>query len=309
MDVYQSIAEFPKDLARTAVTIGKFDGLHLGHQALLSDLVHFANEHMLAPVVVTFDSHPNQLLRPDQLRPAILGRQQRLRLMERAGVEVVLELAFDEDLANQSPEDFVREVVVDALGAELVVVGEGFRFGKGGSGDCDQFRQLGKQFGFALREVKPVQLNNRIVSTTWVRELLDEGKVGEVAGLLGRNHEVEGIVEHGLKIGRKIGFPTANLARSAEGYLPLDGVYSGFLHADGISYPAAHSVGINETFQAVPRLVESHVLDTNELDLYDKSVRLEFVGFVRQAAKFSGVDPLVAQINLDLEVVREQLGM
>lgn len=309
MKVFRSLAQLPKDLPPTAITIGKFDCIHLGHQGLISDLMHFSEEHLLAPVVVTFDAHPDQLLRPERWRAPILGPNQKQNLLERAGVELVLELAFDEELANMSANEFVEKVVVGSLGAELVLVGEGFRFGKGGDGDCNLFRELGKKHGFAVREVKPARVDDRVVSTTWIRELLDEGDVKKVAQLLGRNHEVEGLVEHGLKIGRKIGFPTANLARDSEGYLPLDGVYSGWLWADGIRYPAAHSVGINETFQAVPRLVESHVLGTNELDLYDKVVRLEFVDFVRKAAKFDGVDPLVTQINLDLEVVREQLGL
>jgi riboflavin kinase / FMN adenylyltransferase len=154
-----------------------------------------------------------------------------------------------------------------------------------------------------------LKIDGETVSTTRVRNLLDEGNVSAVAKLLGRVHVAVGIVEHGLKIGRKIGFPTANLSREAEGYLPLDGVYSGWLVSEGIRYPAAHSVGINETFQAVPRLVESHVLDETELDLYDKVVTLEFIDFVRPVEKFDGVDSLVAQINLDLEVVRKQLGM
>jgi riboflavin kinase / FMN adenylyltransferase len=176
-------------------------------------------------------------------------------------------------------------------------------------GDCNLLRALGEQHGFRVHELKSLEIAGEIVSTTRVRALLDEGNVSLVSSLLGRVHKVVGIVEHGLKIGREIGFPTANIARDAEGYLPLDGVYSGWLIADGISYPAAHSVGINETFQAVPRLVESHVLDETELDLYDKEVTLEFIDFVRPAAKFDGKEALVAQINLDLDVVRKQLGL
>jgi riboflavin kinase/FMN adenylyltransferase len=189
------------------------------------------------------------------------------------------------------------------------MVGEGFRFGYQGSGDAQTLRDLGQKYGFSVSEVKPIEIDGETVSTTRVRNLLDEGDVSSVAKLLGRVHVAVGVVEHGLKIGRKIGFPTANLSREAEGYLPLDGVYSGWLVSEGIRYPAAHSVGINETFQAVPRLVESHVLDETELDLYDKVVTLEFIDFVRPVEKFDGVDSLVKQINLDLEVVRQQLGL
>jgi riboflavin kinase/FMN adenylyltransferase len=150
-------------------------------------------------------------------------------------------------------------------------------------------------------------VGERAVSTTMVRELLDAGKVVAAAELLGRNHTNVGVIEHGLKIGRTIGFPTANMSRDCEGFLPLDGVYAGWLHVDGEKLPAAHSVGINETFQAVPRLVESFVLDRKDLDLYDKTVTLEYVEFIRPAAKFDGVESLVAEINRDIEKIRVAL--
>jgi riboflavin kinase / FMN adenylyltransferase len=304
-----SLESVPKDLGATAVTIGKFDCLHLGHQALLTDLVEFADEHMLVPAVVTFDRHPDYLLRPTEAPLPILGPTQKRRLLETAGVGAMLELEFNSELAELSPEQFVEKILVQGLNAQLVLVGEDFRFGHKGSGDLATLRALGANHGFTVREVKAVTLEGDVISTTRVRQQLDLGNVSFVNKMLGRIHEVEGLVEHGLKIGRKIGFPTANIARDAEGYLPLDGVYAGWLIADGVRYPAAHSVGINETFQAVPRLVESHILDERDLDLYDKVVVLEFVDFVRSAAKFDGVDALVTQINLDLDVVRKQLGL
>lgn len=309
MKRYFSLSEIPTNLGATAVSIGKFDCLHLGHQELFSKLVEVSKRDPVEPVVVTFDKHPDQLLRPDRAKRPILGKNQKHGLLEAAGVGTLLELEFNQELANLSPEEFVQQILVDALAAKTVLVGSGFRFGNQGSGDCNQLRELGEKHGFELIEVKPVEIDGDVVSTTRVRELLDLGDVKKVAIMLGRDHTVAGIVEHGLKIGRKIGFPTANIARDAEGYLPLDGVYSGWLVDNGIRYPAAHSVGTNETFQAVPRLVESHVLDETELDLYDRVVTLEFVDFVRPVAKFDGVDSLVAQINLDLDVVRRQLGL
>lgn len=304
-----SLDSVPHDLGPTAVTIGKYDCLHLGHQAILSDLVHCAEEQMLVPTVVTFDRHPDYLLRPTEAPLPILGPRQKRRLLESAGVATMLELEFNSELAELSPEQFVEKILVQSLQAEIVLVGEDFRFGHKGQGDLNTLRLLGGEHGFSVREVKAVRLEGDVISTTRVRQQLDLGNVSLVNQMLGRVHEVEGLVEHGLKIGRKIGFPTANIARDAEGYLPLDGVYSGWVIADGVRYPAAHSVGINETFQAVPRLVESHILDERDLDLYDKVVVLEFVDFVRPAAKFDGVDALVAQINLDLDIVRKQLGL
>ena len=309
MQTLTSLSEIPNDLGSTAVTIGKFDCIHLGHQALFTEVVDAAANQNLVPTVVTFDRHPDHLLRPERAKLPILGPGQKADLISGFGLSMMLQLEFNKALADLSPEQFVKQILVDGLNAKLVLVGEGFRFGNQGSGNFELLKSLGRRHGFEASEVKRVQVDGEIVSTTLVRELLDTGNVKLVNKMLGRVHEVIGMVEHGLKIGRKIGFPTANIARDAEGYLPLDGVYAGWLVADGIRYPAAHSVGINETFQAVPRLVESHVLDETELDLYDKVVSLEFVDFVRPAAKFDGVEALVRQINLDLDVVRNQLGL
>jgi riboflavin kinase/FMN adenylyltransferase len=306
---YTALSEVPKDIGKTAVTIGKFDCLHLGHQSLFSNLIDVAGKESLLPTVVTFDRHPDHLLRPKRAKLPIIGKNQKHSLIGSFGAEVLVELEFNQGLASKTPEQFVKEILVDTLHAQVVIVGEGFRFGNQGSGDTETLRDLGQKHGFSVKEIKKIEINGDTVSTTRVRNLLDEGNVAAAAKLLGRVHVAVGVVEHGLKIGRKIGFPTANLARDAEGYLPLDGVYSGWLVSEGIRYPAAHSVGINETFQAVPRLVESHVLNETELDLYDKVVTLEFIDFVRPVEKFDGVDSLVTQINLDLEVVRKQLGM
>jgi riboflavin kinase/FMN adenylyltransferase len=304
-----SVSEIPNDLGPTAVTIGKFDCIHLGHQAVFTEVVDAATNLNLIPTVVTFDRHPDHLLRPERAKLPILGPTQKAELIAGFGVSTMLQLVFNQELADLSPEEFVQQILVDGLDAKRVLVGEGFRFGNQGSGNFKVLEKLSEVHGFEVFEVKPVKVEGEVVSTTLVRELLDAGDVKRVNQMLGRVHEVRGMVEHGLKIGRKIGFPTANIARDAEGYLPLDGVYAGWLVSEGVRYPAAHSVGINETFQAVPRLVESHVLDETELDLYDKVVELEFVDYVRPAAKFDGVEALVRQINLDLEVVRKQLGL
>ncbi|MCX8530616.1 MAG: bifunctional riboflavin kinase/FAD synthetase, partial [Rhodoluna sp.] len=218
-------------------------------------------------------------------------------------------LAFDEQLAKQPAADFVTEVLVEALEAKVVIVGEDFRFGAGGAGDVALLHELGRLFGFEVRVIASATENGIKVSTSTIRELLDLGDVAQASRLLGRVHTTVGVIEHGLKIGRTIGFPTANMSRDAEGYLPLDGVYAGWLIADGVRYPAAHSVGINETFQAVPRLVESHVLDRKDLDLYDKIVTLEYVDFIRPSAKFDGVEALVDEINRDLDKIRHILGI
>lgn len=309
MLLFNALTEVPESFAESAVTIGKFDGVHLGHQKLLQELIESADSVNLTPVVVTFDRHPDALLNPERAKLPIIGLGQKHQLLEDAGVAATLSLPFTQELASLSPRDFVQQILVEKLHAKLVLVGEGFRFGAGGVGTLATLQELGLEFGFVAKMVAHLTKDGQKVSSTRIRELLDAGDVAGVAKLLGRVHTTVGVVEHGLKIGRTIGFPTANMSRESQGYLPLDGVYAGWLIADGQRYPAAHSVGINETFQAVPRLVESHVLDRKDLDLYDKIVTLEYVDFVRPSLKFAGVDELIVAINNDLDKVRSILGL
>ncbi|MEY4434853.1 MAG: hypothetical protein RIR16_893 [Actinomycetota bacterium] len=303
-----NIADLPADWLDAAVSIGKFDALHLGHQKLLYELVEAAENHSLAATVLTFDRHPAQLLNPESAPIPLIGPDQKKQLIAKTGVDALLTLTFDEKLASLTPELFVCEVLLP-LKAKLVIVGEDFRFGAHGLGDVSLLRELGAQHGFTVRSVGKVTNGGEPISTSRIRDLLDAGDVVAAARLLGRNHVTTGIIEHGLKIGRTIGFPTANMSRDAEGYLPLDGVYAGWLYADGQRYPAAHSVGINETFQAVPRLVESYVLDRDDLDLYDKEVTIEYVEFIRPTAKFNSKEELIEEINRDVEKVRKTLGI
>ena len=309
MITWTSLDQIDADFPETAVTIGKFDGVHLGHQALIADLVETAEEHGIASVVVTFDRHPDALLNPAAVKQPITGPIQKQFLIREAGADALLTLTFDEALSHLSPEEFVRQVLVESLKTRWVLVGQSFRFGADGAGDIETLKSLGETFGFKVRVVAPVEVDAETVSTTLIREYMDKGDVVHASKLLGRPHLTTGVIEHGLKIGRSIGFPTANMSRDAEGYLPLDGVYAGWLYADDERYPAALSVGINETFQAVPRLIEAHVIDRNDIDLYDKVVSLEYVDFVRPAAKFDGVESLVAEINRDLDKCRVILGI
>ncbi|MFM2030990.1 MAG: hypothetical protein RI927_610 [Actinomycetota bacterium] len=307
MKSFTSLDQISNTLTASAVTVGKFDGIHLGHQKLIGALRSAAKEHDLATVVVTFDRHPDVLLNPDNSKLPIIGPKLKESLIADTGVENLLTLPFDQELANLLPEQFVKQILVDCLKAKIVLVGEDFRFGHKGSGDVHLLRDLGQQLGFEVRVISSAEIDGQKISTSKIREYLDEGNVVAASEMLGRVHASVGMIEHGLKIGRSIGFPTANMARDCEGYLPLDGVYAGWLCVDGERHAAAHSVGINETFQAVPRLVESHVLDRNDIDLYDKVVTLEFVDFIRPAAKFNGVEDLVEEINRDLIKVRKVL--
>ena len=291
----------------TAVAIGKFDGLHLGHQQLLHELVEYSQEAGLVPAVITFDRHPKALLDPENCPRPLIGPKQKAQLMSDAGVEILLTLPFTAELAGLSPRDFIEQVI-SPLGAQMIFVGQGFRFGTHGTGTITDLREFGPEFGFRVREVAHVQAAGRKISSTDLRAILDAGKVEVASLLLDRNHQVTGIVEHGRKVGRTLGFPTATISRAAVGYLPGDGVYAGYLYAEGIRYPAAHSVGTNDTVGEVPKILESHVIGRTDLDLYDLEVTCEFVAQVRGWVKFGSLDELIAQITVDVAKASEILG-
>ncbi len=296
----------PEDFADTAVVIGKFGSIHLGHQQLIHQLIEASEEAGLSALVLTFDRHPNAVLHPDSVPAAVIGENQKKRLLEELGVDALKVIAFDQELSSLTPEQFVERHLLP-LRARIVLVGKGFKFGAGGAGSVDSLRELGLRFGFQTREVENVEANGLKISTTAIRKLLNEGKVEVANLLLGRNHTTEGVVEHGRKLGRKLGYPTANISRDAEGYLPADGVYAGYLIAEGVRYPAAHSVGTNDSIEAVPRLLESHVIGRDDLDLYDKSVICEYVAQVRGWAKFESLDLLKEQIANDVAKAKKLL--
>lgn len=289
----------PAGYPDTAVAIGKFEAIHLGHQQLIHELVAAAEDGMLAAGVIAFDRHPNAILDPTNVPLPVIGPNQKRALFEQLGLDFFQELVFDSELASLSPQEFVTRHLLP-LRPKLVLVGEGFRFGAKGAGDIEVLRAEGKKHGFIAKQVATVMLGDTKVSASKIRSLLDAGKVAEANLLLGRNHATEGSVEHGRKLGRELGFPTANIARDAEGYLPGDGVYAGYLICDGVRYPAAHSVGTNDSIAAVPRLLESHVIGRDDLDLYDKQVRCEYVEQVRGWAKFSSIEELTQQIAKDV---------
>jgi len=308
MQVWNKLSQVPANFGATVVTIGKFDGIHLGHQALLSESVAQAKVRGLSSVMITFDRHPDALFRPNELRLPLIGPAQKQELVSKTGIDGLLTLEFNLELAGLEPEAFVERVLVLALHSQVVVVGPDFRFGKGGKGTCETLKELGAKFGFEVMVLPEVEVDGMRVSTSTIRNLLDSGNVEAAAKLLGRLHRTTGMVEHGLKLGRQLGFPTANLSRESEGFLPLDGVYAGWLYCDGQRYPAALSVGINETLQAVPRLIEAHVLGRKDLDLYDKVVDVDYVSFIRPAAKFDGMESLIQAIQTDCDEISRQLS-
>ncbi|RWZ55354.1 bifunctional riboflavin kinase/FAD synthetase [Labedella populi] len=309
MMVFTGPEDVPEDFGPSAVTIGKFDGVHAGHRAVIDELLSDARASGLASVVVTFDRHPLALLRPELCPEPLTGVEQKLRLLGETGVDATLLLRFDEALARLTPEEFVSHVLVDTIHARSVLVGEDFRFGRGGAGDVAALERLGAEHGFVVRTVGDVLVGPAgRVSSTRIRSLLAAGDVAGAGGLLGHVPTVRGVVVHGAKRGRELGFPTANLSPDSDGLIPADGIYAGWFAVDGDVYPTAISVGNNPTFDGVPqRQVEAYLLD-EDIDLYGKVVDVRFVERIRGMVAYEGIGPLIAQMRNDVERVREVLG-
>jgi riboflavin kinase/FMN adenylyltransferase len=309
MITYSAPSEVPGDFGPSAVTIGKFDGVHAGHRAVITRLRATAAEENLQSVVVTFDRHPLALLSPDKCPDALVGPAQKLDLLAETGVDATLLLTFDRDLSLQTPEDFVTSILVEALSARRVLVGHDFRFGHRGAGDVTLLSELGDKYGFSVEVIPDVTpKDGRRVSSTWIRELLSEGRVSDAAMLLQHAPSVRGMVVHGAKRGRELGFPTANLSPESHGLIPADGVYAGWLKVGDARYPSAISVGNNPTFDGVAqKQVEAYVLD-QDLDLYDQVVEVQFVERIRGMVAFTGIEPLIVQMGDDVGRVRQLLS-
>ena len=314
MERYDGLDAVPVPFGPTAVTIGKFDGVHVGHRAVLEQLRRVAEERNLLPVVVTFDRHPLALLAPEKCPPSLVSLDQKLELLAETGVAATVVLPFDERLSSLTAEQFVEEVLGGRLDARAVLVGSDFRFGAKGAGNVDVLRQLGPANGFDVVLVDDVGIPDEAepvhrASSTAIRQLLADGRPEEAAKLLGHLHTVRSTVVHGQQRGRLLGYPTANLDPRLEGLVPADGVYAAWLTVDGVRYPAAVSVGNNPTFSGVPeKQVEAYALD-QDFDIYDKTVELAFVKYVRGMLKFDGVEPLIARMADDVQQVREILGV
>ncbi|AZS40846.1 bifunctional riboflavin kinase/FAD synthetase [Microbacterium oxydans] len=314
MIVFRSPEDVPSDFGPSAVAIGKFDGVHAGHRVVIERLEKAAAATGSRAVAVTFDRNPLAVIRPDRCPENVVTVERKLELLGELGLDATLVLTFDEQLAARSAEDFVVDILVGALQVSTVLVGQDFRFGNRGAGTPELLREMGPLYGFSVEVVDDVYLpgSERRVSSSWIRELLMEGDVASAATVLGRYPDVRGEVVHGLKRGRELGFPTANLSTIVDAFVPADGVYAGWLvdHDTGIRHPSAISVGTNPTFDDVlVRQVEAHVLGETGLDLYGHDVTVEFVDRLRGMVAFEGIDKLMAQMGADVTDAARALGL
>jgi riboflavin kinase/FMN adenylyltransferase len=306
--IVHGVENLPHDATASAVTIGKFDGVHRGHRAVLERLTTEAAGRRT--VVVTFDRHPAAVLHPETAPEPLLSTEQKTEALVEAGVDLVVVLPFTPEFAALSADDFVAQVLVAGLSAEVILVGADFRYGSHGSGTIETLRAAGERAGFAVALVDDVcEHDGTRISSTGIRGMLATGMTTEATEALGRPHRIRSLVVHGHQRGRDLGYPTANLAHEAEGYIPADGVYACWLHVDGERYGAAVSIGNNPTFGDVPeKTVEAHAIDVS-LDLYDRIVELEFIEYIRPMHKFASADALAEQMGIDELRIREVLGL
>jgi riboflavin kinase / FMN adenylyltransferase len=306
----QSTPAFP--VGRSVVTIGAYDGVHLGHRAVINHVRRLAAERDCQSALVTFDKHPATVVRPESAPKLLTDPDQKIELLEATGLDAVVMIHFDIDQAHESPESFIERVLIDCLRASVVVIGEDFHFGRNREGNVGLLRKVGAEHDF---DVEPLDLVSREdgvdepVSSTAIRRALAGGDISRANAMLGHQFEVRGAVVRGDQRGRLLGFPTANVEVSNRVCVPADGVYAGlYQRPNGDVHECAINLGRRPTFyeHAETSLLEAHLLDFDG-DLYDERARVRFTHFLRSERKFDGVDALIEQLRSDIEHARTLL--
>ncbi|GAA1541732.1 bifunctional riboflavin kinase/FAD synthetase [Streptomyces albidochromogenes] len=305
MQRWRGLEDIPQDWGRSVVTIGSYDGVHRGHQLIIGRAVERARELGVPSVVVTFDPHPSEVVRPGSHPPLLAPHHRRAELMAELGVDALLILPFTQEFSKLSPADFIVKVLVDKLHARAVIEGPNFRFGHRAAGNVAFLSELGQTYDY---EVEVVDLYVRgeagggePFSSTLTRRLVSEGDVEGAAEILGRPHRVEGVVVRGAQRGRELGYPTANVETLPHTAIPADGVYAGWLTVEGERMPAAISVGTNPQFDGTERTVEAYAIDRVGLDLYGLHVAVDFLAYVRGQEKFDSIEALLEAIGADVK--------
>ncbi|MDT0378814.1 bifunctional riboflavin kinase/FAD synthetase [Streptomyces sp. DSM 42041] len=312
MQRWRGLEDIPEGWGRSVVTIGSYDGVHRGHQLIIGKAVERARDLGVPAVVVTFDPHPSEVVRPGSHPPLLAPHHRRADLMAEVGVDAVLVLPFTQEFSQLSPADFVVKVLVDKLHARVVVEGPNFRFGHKAAGNVDTLAELGATYDY---DVDVVDLFARgeagggaPFSSTLTRTLVAEGDVTGAAEVLGRPHRVEGVVVRGAQRGRALGFPTANVETLPHTAVPADGVYAGWLTVLGEgapeAKPAAVSVGTNPQFDGTERTVEAYAIDRVGLELYGLHVAVDFLAWIRGQEKFDSLGALTDRMTEDVDLCR-----
>lgn len=296
------IENYKEDRFETAIALGNFDGVHIGHKEILLNMVDTAKKLDLIPSILLFDNH-SKVVTSGKAPMSLTSNIQKEDIVKNLGVEIIYSINFDENLMKLQPEEFVKNILIDKLNTKLVVVGFDYRFGHKASGDVEDLKELGKKYGFKVIVLEPIYIGDILVSSTKIRELISEGNLELANNMLDRNYQITGKVIAGNKIGRTLGFPTANLELTDNYPVPKHGVYRTKTTIDDKTYLSATSVGYNPTFINNNVKIECHIIDFDE-KIYDQIIYIDIIEYLREEMKFDNIKDLIKQIGIDVKTVR-----
>ncbi len=300
------LTEYEESRFKTAIALGNFDGIHLGHQALIKNTIVQAKEKNLKPALLLFNNHTKTLLKGSNNKKfcIITSNGQKLKIFEELGIETVYAIDFDEKIMRLSADDFIDNIIIRKLNAKLITIGFDYRFGYKAQGDSNYLKKMGEQKGFHVNIIDPIYMNGQIISSTAIRNLIKAGDITKANSYLGRYYAVLGTVVRGKSRGSKLGYPTANISLSYNYVIPKTGVYETITKLEGKEYKSLTNIGYNPTFNEYELKIENHILDFNK-DIYGKDIEIKFVDFIRDDIKFKTVDELVKQIEKDMEYIKK----
>lgn len=300
MIIINSLNEM-KSFDKSVVTIGKFDGIHKGHEVLIEKTVDYSKQEQLTSIVFTFKNSPISYF-SNIITREIITEVEKMNKLKLLGVDVVVDIPFNKDMAEISAEDFVKQILVDKLGAKKLIIGHDFAFARKREGTPPILKILGKKYGFDVEVIEPVVINNIRVSSTHVKDLIYAGRVDEIKNYLGRNYTIEGTVIHAKQLGRTLGFPTANLRLQENLIIPKRGIYATKVYIGNEVYVGATNIGYNPTVDGEKISVETNILEFDK-DIYGKTIKLEFLERIRDEKKFKDLNELKIQLKMDTNYI------
>lgn len=300
MDTITSIEKIDT-IKDSVVTIGNFDGIHKGHQVLIEKATEYAKKNNVISTVFTFNNHPVNYFKPNSIKN-IITNNDKVKILKTMGVDYIINIPFDEYMTKISGYDFVKDILIDKLGAKKIIVGHDFTFARNKEGNIDLLKELSKKNGFLLEIVNPVKIDDIRISSSYIRKLILDGKVEDARKYLGRNYKLSGEVIHSKKLGRTIGFPTANISIDENIIIPKVGIYATKVYVNGTIYYGATNVGYNPTVNGKKLSIETNILEFND-DIYGKIITIEFLERIRDEKKFNGIEELKEQLQKDTKYI------
>jgi len=300
MDTITSIEKIDT-IKESVVTIGNFDGIHKGHQVLIEKATEYAKKNNVISTVFTFNNHPVNYFKPNSIKN-IITNNDKIKILKTMGVDYIINIPFDEYMTKISGYDFEKDILIDKLGAKKIIVGHDFTFARNKEGNIDLLKELSKKNGFLLEIVNPVKIDDIRISSSYIRKLILDGKVEDARKYLGRNYKLSGEVIHSKKLGRTIGFPTANISIDENIIIPKVGIYATKVYVNGTIYYGATNVGYNPTVNGNKLSIETNILEFND-DIYGKIITIEFLERIRDEKKFNGIEELKEQLQKDTKYI------